>query len=317
MKTYYNKNFILSKPEKFGLKYIAKRILLLFLDFFYKTLLLLLNKKNTPKKYYLSVCTIFKNESAYLKEWLEYHLLVGVEHFYLYNNFSEDNYKEILSPYIDSGVVDLIDWPVPQGQPSAYEDCFNKTRTLTNWILFIDIDEYVVPRYELTISDWLKHYEFYPSVAMYWRVFGTSAIVEEDKTKLIAEQYIVCWDKLDSVTKVAFNTRFDVSDFKSHHFMSAKIKNLVIPPVNESRKFIKFNIHRVKFFNHESTIQINHYWSKSYNDYRKRKSTNGDVFYKVAPYDQQYFVYHEHKNTSVDYTIWRFIIELKMKLGKI
>ena len=38
------------------------------------------------KKYTVAVCAIFKNESVFLKEWLEYHLLIGVEHFYLYNN---------------------------------------------------------------------------------------------------------------------------------------------------------------------------------------------------------------------------------------
>ena len=53
------------------------------------------------KKYTVAVCAIFKNESVFLKEWLEYHLLIGVEHFYLYNNFSEDNYQDILAPYLD------------------------------------------------------------------------------------------------------------------------------------------------------------------------------------------------------------------------
>ena len=37
------------------------------------------------KKYTVAVCAIFKNEGIFLKEWLEYHLLIGVEHFYLYN----------------------------------------------------------------------------------------------------------------------------------------------------------------------------------------------------------------------------------------
>ena len=51
------------------------------------------------KKYTVAVCAIFKNESVFLKEWLEYHLLIGVEHFYLYNNFSEDNYQTSLLLY--------------------------------------------------------------------------------------------------------------------------------------------------------------------------------------------------------------------------
>ena len=33
--------------------------------------------------YDLAVVAIFKDEAPYLKEWLDYHLAAGVEHFYL------------------------------------------------------------------------------------------------------------------------------------------------------------------------------------------------------------------------------------------
>ena len=61
--------------------------------------------------YYLSIATIFRNEAPYLKEWIEYHLMMGVDHFYLYNNMSEDNYLEVLNPYIEHDIVTLVDWP--------------------------------------------------------------------------------------------------------------------------------------------------------------------------------------------------------------
>jgi hypothetical protein len=46
----------------------------------------------------LAVCAIAKNEGAYFKEWLEYHRLVGVEKFYIYDNESDDDTKEVLAP---------------------------------------------------------------------------------------------------------------------------------------------------------------------------------------------------------------------------
>src|SRR5947209_13747598 len=36
----------------------------------------------------LMLCLRFRNEAPNLKEWLEYHLMVGVQHFALYNNNS-------------------------------------------------------------------------------------------------------------------------------------------------------------------------------------------------------------------------------------
>ena len=37
-------------------------------------------------KYKLSITTLFKYEVDFLREWIEYHRAVGVEHFYLYEN---------------------------------------------------------------------------------------------------------------------------------------------------------------------------------------------------------------------------------------
>ncbi|MBR2734192.1 MAG: glycosyltransferase family 2 protein, partial [Selenomonadaceae bacterium] len=38
----------------------------------------------------LAIAAILKNEGHYIKEWLDYHLLAGVDHFYLYDNDSTD-----------------------------------------------------------------------------------------------------------------------------------------------------------------------------------------------------------------------------------
>ena len=68
-------------------------------------------KKNKKYKYYLSVLACCKDEGDYIQEWVEYYLLQGVEHFYLYNNNGTDNSKELLKPYIDAGLITWIDWP--------------------------------------------------------------------------------------------------------------------------------------------------------------------------------------------------------------
>ncbi|MBD3879586.1 MAG: glycosyltransferase family 2 protein [Quinella sp. 1Q5] len=40
--------------------------------------------------YDVVIVSILKNERHYLKKWLDYHLLAGVDHFYLYDNKSAD-----------------------------------------------------------------------------------------------------------------------------------------------------------------------------------------------------------------------------------
>ena len=55
----------------------------------------------TSYQYDITVGAIFQNEAPYLKEWIDYHKSVGVDHFVLYNHFSKDNYEEVLYPYIN------------------------------------------------------------------------------------------------------------------------------------------------------------------------------------------------------------------------
>ena len=61
--------------------------------------------------YDLAVVAILKNEAPYVKEWLDYHLLAGADHFFLYDNESPDNLKEVLQPYIDAGIVTYTFYP--------------------------------------------------------------------------------------------------------------------------------------------------------------------------------------------------------------
>ena len=36
--------------------------------------------------------------------------VLGVEHFYLYNNESTDDFETVIMPFIEKGLVELYDW---------------------------------------------------------------------------------------------------------------------------------------------------------------------------------------------------------------
>ena len=63
----------------------------------------------------LTICAIFREEAPNLDEWIRFHEGVGVSKFYFYNNFSTDNFRDVLTPYVARGLVDLVDWPVSLG----------------------------------------------------------------------------------------------------------------------------------------------------------------------------------------------------------
>lgn len=153
---------------------------------------------------------MFKNEGRYLKEWIEYHRLLGVEHFYLYNNDSADNYREVLSPYLEEGLVDLIDWNSdsaphhnPFGSPywvgfqhSAFNDSLARAKECAKWMAIIDVDEFLFPSAGLIdgVADFhflLNHADSdVGTFSLWWRNFGTSGIWELPMESLITESIL-------------------------------------------------------------------------------------------------------------------------------
>ena len=128
---------------------------------------------HTPPKYYLAVCAIAKNEGPYFKEWIEWHRAHGVEKFYIYDNESTDCTKDVLAPYVESGLVEYNDWPGQKQQLPAYDDCFERHRLETRWLAVLDLDEFIVPIEDKTIPDFLRRMEKFSVVEINWLVYGS------------------------------------------------------------------------------------------------------------------------------------------------
>ena len=60
-------------------------------------------------KVYIS--TIAKNESQYIREFVEYHLSIGFDSIIIYDNNEPDGerYNELLSAEISAGRVEIVD----------------------------------------------------------------------------------------------------------------------------------------------------------------------------------------------------------------
>ncbi|GHN61569.1 hypothetical protein ME806_18650 [Lactobacillus delbrueckii] len=45
------------------------------------------------------------------------------------------------------------------------------------------------------------------------------------------------------------------------------------------------------------------------------KKSKGDVFFKANPHDLEYFYNHEMRCTSTDYSIYKYLVKLKLAMG--
>lgn len=129
----------------------------------------------------VSIVAIIKNEGPYLKEWIEYHYrIVGINHFYLYDNDSDDNTCEILRPYIDRGIVTRIEIHGKKRQHDAYNDAINKYKMNTKYMAFIDLDEFIYV-HQGRLEEYLDRIigGRIAAVAINWRIFGSSGRLEK------------------------------------------------------------------------------------------------------------------------------------------
>ena len=142
----------------------------------------------TPDGPYLSVCSMFLNGERYLAEWLEFHLLMGIERFFLYDHESTDASRDVLAPYVEEGTVVVYDWPVHPGQVEAFEDCVQRHRHDSRWIAFFDSDEFLFSGTGRPVPEILRAFEPWPGVLVNRPAFG-SAGRETMPEGLVTESY--------------------------------------------------------------------------------------------------------------------------------
>ncbi len=118
----------------------------------------------------LAICTIAKNEARYIREWIEYHLLIGVEKIYVYDNGSEDDLAGACAPYPE---VTLIDWPTREDQQQrAYRDYLERFSGDVDWTAFIDADEFICHRSSESLTGFLAaHKPDHAGFELPWVIF--------------------------------------------------------------------------------------------------------------------------------------------------
>jgi hypothetical protein len=96
---------------------------------------------------------ILKNEAPNMAEWLCHHMAIGVDHFFLYDNGSTDDLHEVLKPYADHGVVTAVYFPMRGLQRDANNHVVRFFGSTTDWLAYVDIDEFLVPERDERIGD--------------------------------------------------------------------------------------------------------------------------------------------------------------------
>ena len=118
-------------------------------------------------KFYSAVILLIKDENRYLKEWLDWHLNLGFEHVYIYDNGEKDHVQEIVDLYAMEvqQKITVIDWTGHHThiQQDAYNHFLSNHKKDVRWGLFIDSDEFLrfTDGETTDVNAFLRSYEDY------------------------------------------------------------------------------------------------------------------------------------------------------------
>lgn len=243
-----------------------------------------------------SIAAVFKNESHILEEWLLHYINRNVNHFYLINDNSSDNFMDIINKhtnkitFINNNIVDKF----VDRQTLIYEKYLRPILHETEWLAIIDLDEFMYSSTNMEFSSIIKKYEHVADcIRVQWRIFGSNGHIKQPKSVV------------SGFTKREKNMHNDWWYVKS---------------MFKTKKLIKFEIHNSKvegntitFFDiHNPDLIINHYAVQSKEYFYKTKvkrrrlcndAMNSETSDKeVDLYFKQYLVYYD-KNEIDDFEL--------------
>ena len=99
---------------------------------------------------------------------------VGIDHFYLYDNDSTDDYESVVRPFVNAGRVTLYRRPGLAQQLPVYQHCLREHRKDARWLTILDDDEFLFPAAASNLPETFSAYESYAGVAACWLLFGSN-----------------------------------------------------------------------------------------------------------------------------------------------
>lgn len=254
--------------------------------------------------YFLSIVMCFVNENDYLKEWLDFHIKMGVDHFYLYNTGVGEKYLpedhqyyidsfvkkmglpeiaeetdderfkiifqdpiKILQPYIDKGIITYHKWEQSFDQAKIYNHAYRTYGKINFWMAFIDSDEFLHPANKKeSLKSVLWTFRSYPSVAVHSLFFGSSGHMEKTDQPVLERFTFRADDKCEIK---GYN---DLSKIIAQPKFIRKFKNAHSCYLINNLKGVNTNRDRIgnKACNrpiYHNVLRVNHYHIKSRDEF--------------------------------------------------
>lgn len=269
------------------------------------------NEKHIPVVANCLLCAIVKNENLYIEEWVKHYQSLGVNKIVIYDNDNDKaEYVENV-PYIkqliDSRYIDVYHIPDKVvWQKEAYTECYQKYNKDYDWLMFFDVDEYLILENSISINEELAKPQFvnYDMIHVNWKIYDDNNIIYCNNDYSIVKRFTHPCEKNQRINKeIKSIIRGGLTGVKftmNPHTVTSKIFNCCDPVGNKISSVQQYNL---KICHRE--MWLNHYICKTAEEFIKIKlkrmggSTKHDVGIRYNV--EFFFTYNDKTPEKIEY----------------
>jgi len=251
------------------------------------------------------IFTIIKNEQEYLKEWIDYHLNLGINYIFILEDFDSTSHKEITDKYSNVKLIRAKDFlnekqfqeAIRLKQSSAPQNFYlnlainhiKKCHSYIDWVFIIDNDEFLTLEEGKTLQDIFVEFQSYDAFVMHWKCYGANNLVfkPDYSKKGVVETYTKpAKGRLLNEARLKVKTCYNMNKYKDGYLFNMHTpSNICLNKCNTN--------HETNFLNETyKNIYIRHYITRSLEEYLWKKESRGQqerhddnlsMFYWINP----------------------------------
>lgn len=247
------------------------------------------------------IITIIKNEHNYLEQWIAYHISLGIDTLFVFEDIGSVSHASITDKYEQVRLMSVLDIYYndtdrafairrrEENKPMQYvfqQLAYRRFIKEYDWCFFIDVDEYITC--DQPLKETLEMYKEYDAIVMQWQNFNANGHYRkpEGQYSLIDIYTEKCGNSKEDnerhiTTKIALNAHTYIKWLFNHHY-----------PVDVSKwcytDFTQDREHKTY-----DNIYIRHYITKSYEEYLHKLYVRG-MCYTNHRDDKEFFEYNQN-----------------------
>jgi hypothetical protein len=260
-----------------------------------------LPRQPTPRRYFLGILAVMRNEAPIIREWMETHIQEGVQQFFIIDHQSTDNWQERVRDFIDRGFVTAV-YATGTNLDDVRADHAHPALASCEWLLVVDLDEFTYARGAETIASFLRTLPGdVAQVKIPWLMFGTSGNQQQPKSIVkhcrrredIANHTEGRWHAKSAIRPA----RLLMLKIHAHLVKGRTIAPLPGLPEVDDGPFLPWPMRKRE---HELILAQNHYNLQSREQFEEKSRRDGYTTGGVArKYTETYFETTERLNNAV------------------